>query len=200
MKNSILIILFFISGILCGALSIFSKTIVNQNIITYALYILIFFIGIGVGSNSKAWKIVKKIHFKIVFVPLSVIIGTLLGAYISSFFISDIKLKDILAIGSGFGYYSLSSVLITKFRGESLGIIAFSANIIREIITLIMTPFFAHFFGKLAPIAAGGATSMDTTLPIITKVVGKEYSVISIFNGMFLTILVPFIITFIFAI
>ena len=80
---------------------------------------------------------------------------------------------------------------------ETLGVIALLSNIMRELITLLATPIFLKYFGKLAPIAAGGATSMDTTLPIITKFSGKDYAIIAIFSGTVLTILVPFLVTFI---
>ena len=69
------------------------------------------------------------------------------------------------------------------------------ANITREIITLLFTPVIFKFFGSIAPISSGGATSMDTTLPIITKYVGKDYALISIFHGTILTILVPVIVS-----
>jgi uncharacterized membrane protein YbjE (DUF340 family) len=65
----------------------------------------------------------------------------------------------------------------------------------REIITLLAAPLFAIYFGKIAPISSGGATSMDTTLPIISKVSGKEYAMVSLFHGIVLTILVPFLVT-----
>ena len=79
-----------------------------------------------------------------------------------------------------------------------MGVIALLSNISREIITLLFTPVFARYFGKLAPISSGGATSMDTTLPIITKYIGSDYAIISIFSGVVLTILIPFLITIIF--
>jgi len=75
---------------------------------------------------------------------------------------------------------------------------ALISNISREIFTLIATPILVKFFGKLSPIASGGATSMDTTLPVIAKFSGREYAVISVFSGVVLTILVPFIITLIY--
>jgi uncharacterized membrane protein YbjE (DUF340 family) len=65
----------------------------------------------------------------------------------------------------------------------------------REFITLIGTPLLARYFGRLAPIASGGATSMDTTLPVITRSVGTDYAVISVVNGVVLTALVPLLIT-----
>ena len=40
-------------------------------------------------------------------------------------------------------------------------------SIIREIFALLGAPLFVRYFGRLSPICAGGATTMDTTLPII---------------------------------
>ena len=37
---------------------------------------------------------------------------------------------------------------------------------------------------------------MDTTLPIISNASGKEYAIPSLVHGIVLTILVPFIVTF----
>jgi uncharacterized membrane protein YbjE (DUF340 family) len=74
---------------------------------------------------------------------------------------------------------------------------ALLSNILREIITLLATPILVLYFGKLAGIASGGATSMDTTLPVITRYSGKEWSIIAVFSGVVLTILVPFLVTFI---
>jgi uncharacterized membrane protein YbjE (DUF340 family) len=156
-----------------------------------------FLVGIGIGADKNAWKILKNAKFKIILVPLTVIIGTAVGVSIVSIFLKEITLRESLAVGAGFGYYSLSSIFISRISGEALGIVALISNISREIMTLLFAPFFAKYFGKLAPISAGGATSMDTTLPIITQSVGKEYAIISVFSGIILTILVPFAVTFI---
>ena len=67
----------------------------------------------------------------------------------------------------------------------------------REVFTLLFAPLLVAVFGKLAPIASGGATSMDSTLPVVRKFSGKDYALISIYNGTVLTILVPFIVMFI---
>jgi uncharacterized membrane protein YbjE (DUF340 family) len=104
-------------------------------------------------------------------------------------------LHEALAIGSGFGYYSLSSIMISRLSGETLGVVALLANIMREMTTLLLTPLLARY-GKLAPIAAGGATAMDTTLPIITRFSGSEYGVVGVFSGLVLSIIVPFLVAF----
>jgi uncharacterized membrane protein YbjE (DUF340 family) len=136
-------------------------------------------------------------NLKIAIVPIITIIGTTIGVLFVSSIITTISFKDLLAVGYGFGYYSLSSIFITELRGEELGVVALLANVMREVITLLAAPVFVVIFGKIAPIAAGGATSMDTTLPIISKCSGKEYAVISLFHGIVLTVLVPFLVTLI---
>jgi uncharacterized membrane protein YbjE (DUF340 family) len=101
-----------------------------------------------------------------------------------------------MAVSAGFGYYSLSSVLITQYKGVELGTIALLANIIREVLTLLLAPWMVRYFGKLAPISAGGATTMDTTFPVIVKNSGKEFSVLSIYHGFITDLSVPFLVTF----
>lgn len=197
MKNSLIILLFFISGVILGLFHFLPDVMVNNDFSKYALYVLMFLVGISVGRDKSSWKAIKQYKFKIFLVPVCVIIGSLLGSLLISFLFSDLKIKEAMAVGAGFGYYSLSSIFITEISGYTLGVIALLSNILREIITLLASPLFAKYFGKLAPIASGGATSMDTTLPIIVKSSGKEYAMISVFNGIVLTILVPFFVTII---
>lgn len=195
MRSSLIILSFFVAGIIVGVYKLVPNFFIQNDHSQWALYLLMFLVGIGIGADPNSIKAFKGLSYKIIAVPIVTIIGTTLGVSIVYQFISDINFKDVLAIGYGFGYYSLSSIFITELRGEELGVIALLANIIREVITLLFAPLFAIYFGKIAPISAGGATSMDTTLPIISKVSGKEYVIVSLFHGIILTILVPFLVT-----
>ena len=194
MKGSIIILAFFITGLLAGIYNLLPEFLLENDYSLYALYVLMFLVGIGIGSNKKSIDIIKSVNFKIILVPISVIVGTYMGVTIFSLIQDKLSFIDSIAVGSGFGYYSLSSVLITEISGEQLGVIALLSNIFREIITLLFTPVFARYFGKLAPISSGGATSMDTTLPVITKYIGADYAIISVFSGIVLTVLIPFLI------
>ena len=121
-----------------------------------------------------------------------------------SFLLSRWGLFDCLAVGSGFAYYSLSSILITQLKepligaqlAAELGTIALMANILRELFALLGAPLFVRYFGRLAPICAGGATTMDTTLPIITRCCGNEQVFVSIFHGILVDFSVPFLVSF----
>lgn len=197
MKSSLIILAFFALGLVLGVTQFVPSFVIENDLTMYILYALMFFVGIGIGADTKALKVIKETKIKIILVPLCVVVGSLLGAGAVSFFFANLSAKEAMAVGAGFGYYSLSSIFITKISGEFLGTVALLSNIMRELITLVATPIFLRYFGSLAGIASGGATSMDSTLPIITAYSGKEWGIISVFSGIVLTIIVPFLVPFI---
>ena len=196
MRTSIIIVSFFIVGIAVGYLDIIPMEMFNTKLSFYVLCALMLCVGISIGSDSKTLNSFKRINPIYYLLPISTIIGTLGGCALISFMLPERTIAEIMAVGSGFGYYSLSSIFITEYKGAELGTIALLSNIIREIIALLFAPFFVKYFGKLAPIAVGGATTMDTTLPVILKFSGKEFLVVSLFSGFVLDISVPFLVTF----
>ncbi|HKK58135.1 MAG TPA: lysine exporter LysO family protein [Salinivirga sp.] len=195
MRATIYILLFFTLGLLLSWQGLLPGHLLKNDYSVYALYLLMFLVGISIGADSSAFKVIKQVKLKILLVPLATIVGTFLGMILIMPFLAEISFTDLQAIGAGYGYYSLSSIIIAEMRTETLAVIALIANVIREIITLILTPILAKKAGKLAPVNSAGATSMDTTLPVITRYVGKEYAIISVFHGTVLTILVPVIVS-----
>ena len=142
----------------------------------------------------KTLQEMTRTSLRVLLIPLAVVLGTLIGSGFVSLFLPGMSLLESLMIGAGFGYYSLSSVLITQMCGAELGVIALLANIIREMTTIFFAPYFVKFFGKLSPIASGGATSMDITLPVVQKYSGSNYVIISIVSGVVLSLLVPILV------
>lgn len=200
MKGSLIILGFFSIGLLLGFNHFIPESLIKDEYSSYALYFLMFLVGVGVGADSRALSALKSFNLRIFLVPLTTIIGTAIGVSLVYLIIPGISFKDIQAVGSGYGYYSLSSIIITETYSKSLGVVALLSNVMREITTLLAAPIIAIYFGKIAPICSGGATSMDTTLPIITKASGKEYAIVSLFHGIVLTILVPVIVSLILSI
>lgn len=196
MRGSLIIVAFFIAGLLLARWGWIPSSLSEGDVSIWALYALMFLVGISIGSDTQALKAIRGQHWKILWVPIATWAGTLAGTALASLLLPSRSLADCLAVGSGFGYYSLSSIFITEYRGAELGTIALAANIIREIITLLGAPLLVCWFGKLAPICAGGATTMDTTLPVITRFSGKEFVVVSIFHGFIVDFSVPFLVTF----
>ncbi len=197
MKGSLIILAFFVVGLIGGIYKVFPEWLLDEDLTTYALFILMFLVGISIGSDKNAFYVLRKLNFKVILVPLCVVVGSLVGTSVVSLLMSDMNVKEAMAVGAGFGYYSLSSIFIGQLHSQELGVVALLSNIFREIITLLAVPLLVKYFGKLAGIATGGATAMDTTLPIIVKFTGKEYGIIAIFSGITLTILVPVLVTMI---
>lgn len=196
MKGSLIIVGFFVLGIIFGLAGWLNVDSFSFDISFIALALLMFCVGIGVGSDFSALKSLRSQKAGLLLLPLVTIIGTLGGCALVSLLIPGRSMSDVLAVGSGFGYYSLSSIFITEYRGAELGTVALLANISREIVTLLGAPILYKLFGPLAPISSGGATSMDTTLPIITSISGKEFVVLSIYHGFVVDFSVPFLVTF----
>lgn len=195
MKGSLIIVSFFVLGIIVGLCDVIPAGLLDSDVSYCALCCLMFCVGISIGCDTSVLKSFKKVNPRLMMLPVMTILGTLAGCAAVSLILSHRQLTDCLAIGSGFGYYSLSSIFITEYRGAELGTIALLANIVREMITLLLAPMLAKRFGPLAPITAGGATTMDTTLPIIAQTSGQKYVALSIFHGFVTDFSVPFLVT-----
>ena len=191
MKGSLIIVGFFVLGTICGVCHLLPFDIAETNISYYALCALMFSVGLSVGNDPQTLKNFRSLNPRLVFLPIMTILGTLAGSAAVSLILTHRSITDCLAVGSGFGYYSLSSIFITEYRGAELGTIALMTNIIREMITLLLSPLLARVFGPLAPITSGGATTMDTTLPIITHTVGERYVALSLYHGFVVDFSVP---------
>lgn len=120
MKSSLGVVLFFAIGCLIGAISHFSTDM--HSVSMYVLYALLFQVGISIGSNKNLKGLIKELRVKMLLIPVATIAGTLLFSCLAGFLLSRWSVSECLAVGSGFGYYSLSSILITQFKEPSLGL------------------------------------------------------------------------------
>ena len=195
MKGSLIIVGFFVLGALCGVYHLIPYDFTQSKLSFYALCALMFSVGVSVGNDPQTLRNFRSLNPRLIFLPVMTILGTLAGCAVVSLFLSHRSVTDCMAVGAGFGYYSLSSIFITEYKGPELGTIALLSNITREIITLLFAPLLVRWFGNLAPISAGGATTMDTTLPIITRYSGQSFVVVSIFHGFVVDFSVHFLVT-----
>lgn len=196
MKGSLIIVGFFLLGTLCGMFHLLPSDLSQSNISFYALCALMFSVGISIGNDPQTLRNFRSLNPRLVLLPVATILGTLSAAALVSLILPHRSASECMAIGSGMGYYSLSSIFITQYKGPQLGTLALLSNILREIMTLLCAPLLVRWFGNLAPISAGGATTMDTTLPIITRTAGQQFVIVSIFHGFITDFSVPFLVTF----
>ena len=110
MKGSLIIIAFFALGIVVGL----QFSTFNFQFSTFILYALMFCVGVSIGSDTNTLKSFRSVNPRLMMLPVITIVGSLAGTAAASALLPHRHLFDCLAIGSGFGYYSLSSIFITE--------------------------------------------------------------------------------------
>jgi uncharacterized membrane protein YbjE (DUF340 family) len=155
------------------------------------LYLLLLLIGLDSSHLvfDKTW-----FSGKVLMAPLIVIAASLLAAYFLAK-IQHIPLNISLALSSGFGWFSLSGVLVGKQLGSFYGSIALLIDLFRELIGICLL----YVAGSRVPtpsIGICGATALDTTLGIIKKTCGDEYIKLAMVSGAVLSLCTPVLILF----
>lgn len=164
---------------------------------TFLLYALLFLIGVQMVRNEVDLKRAM-LHPATFFVPLLTMVGSLGGGFVVAG-LFELEAGKALSLAAGFGWYSLSGVLITEMGDPILGAAGFMINVIRESIALLAIPFLARINMPMIAIGVGGATSMDVTLPLIERSCGTSYVPLAIVNGAVLSMLVPILVPFFFS-
>ncbi|CAA7600719.1 Lysine exporter LysO [Acididesulfobacillus acetoxydans] len=155
-----------------------------------ALYFTLFSVGLDLGGSKELWREVRSLGWYVLLAPLGVAAASV-GAGMLMGKLLGWTWREGGAVGAGFGWYSLSGVLITQLDSVALGTVAFLANVFRELLSILLLPLLARRMGVLSLVAPGGATTMDTTLPVIAAVGPPEVVVIALVNGITLSALVP---------
>lgn len=167
----------------------------NSGFISPLLYLLLFFVGMQMVQHEV--NLVPLLRSPLmVLTPLCTVFGTYLGALAIPLF-TELSLRDSMAVVSGFGWYTLSGVLLSDLGSPELGAISFLSNLFRESAAFILIPLLASFsFPSIAGVTIAGATSMDVTLPLLKKSFSDSVVPLAIVHGGVITLLAPFLIPF----
>ena len=196
MRDSLIVFVFFAVGVALGYADAVPTWLLDPDLPMIILSVMVVLVSLGLGAGDNLHYMLRTFNWRMFLLPLCTIVGTLLFSALGVLVLRGFSLTDCLAVGSGFGYYSLSSIFIADLRGPELATIALLCNVMREIFTLLAAPLVARWCGPLAAVSIGGATTFDTTLPVITQAAGRPYAVVSIFHGCALDFSVPFLVTF----
>lgn len=191
MSETLLIFGCFLLGIVLGKFDWLPQVLVEHDPTLQALWMLMGLTGLVLGRDRRLGEILRSVSPRILLLPVATTAGTFAGCAICSLFLAY-GIFECLAIGSGFAYYSLSSIFITRELGMEAGAVALLANVFREILTLVFCGLLARFIGPLAIITCGGAASMDTILTVVARHGGKDWIMASIVHGVVLDFSVPF--------
>ncbi|HIZ78358.1 MAG TPA: lysine exporter LysO family protein [Candidatus Lachnoclostridium stercorigallinarum] len=184
-----------ILGILTGTFWQNGFTAVLTSGSDYILYLLMFLVGISIGLHRGLLDRLRQYHIRILVIPAGIIAGSVLGGALCGLLLG-IPLYQSTSIASGLGWYSLTGITITNLMGPRPGSIAFLSNLMREIFSFFSIPWISRHLGYFSCIAPAGATSEDTTLPMMIRYTNEETVVISVVNGVICSAAVPVLIAF----
>ncbi|HAT3665239.1 TPA: lysine exporter LysO family protein [Citrobacter freundii] len=159
----------------------------------YTLIFLLFLVGIQLRNSGMTLKQIV-LNRRGMIVAVVVVASSMLAGVINAL-ILGLPLKTALAMASGFGWYSLSGILLTESFGPVIGSAAFFNDLARELIAIMLIP---EMVGRSRSTALGlcGATSMDFTLPVLQRSGGLEMVPAAIVHGFILSLLVPLLMAF----
>lgn len=192
-----------ITAILIGVISglLFKSSFLLETVdifIKLGLCLLLFFVGIDIGNYKDLIKSLKKIKKKVIFLPITTILGSLFGGFISSLFLS-LSSSETIAISSGMGWYSFSAIELAKIDAN-LGALAFLANVFRELLAILLIPFIAKYLGGYEAISCAGAPAMDSLLPFINRNTPASMAIVSFYSGLIITFVIPILLPFLISI
>ncbi len=162
-----------------------------DGLITGLLYVSLFLIGCQLRQGNYRLRnlFFNKQGLIIAFVTVT---STLLAGWTSTL-ILHITWQQGLAVVSGFGWYSLSGILITGLGNPVLGTTAFLLDLTREIVAIVLIPFLAKVNSHMS-VGYSGATAMDFALPMLSKFHGPQIIPVCIASGFIVSVLVPILI------
>ncbi len=161
--------------------------------ITFGLSLLLVFIGLDLGLEGTLVENFRKVGLRIFVIPLVVVVSTLLGALVCSLFLS-LSAKECMAIGAGFGWYTLAPGIIIENGYVTAGAVAFLHNVMRELFSIVFVPLVARRIGYIECVGMPGAAAMDVCLPIVERSTRSEIAVYSFVSGAVLSALVSVIV------
>lgn len=159
------------------------------------LCLLLLLVGIDIGKQKNIFDELRKMGYSLLLVPVMIASGSIVGAMIGGTLIG-LPFNEAGAVGAGFGWYSLSAVMLTDYSTQ-LSALAFLSNVMRELLAIVSIPLIAKWIGYMEAVAPGGATAMDTTLPIVTQYTDSKTAVLSFVSGVLLSSMVPLLVSLI---
>lgn len=187
-------------GVICGQW-LFSIQLAQtiEFLAEYVLYLLMFAVGISIGTNKMILHKLREYNLTVLLIPFGIVVGSVTGGAICAW-ILKMPLNASVSIASGLGWYSLCGVLMDELSGAQMGAIAFLSNLFREILSFLMIPLIVKWLNPYTAIAPAGATSEDTTLPMMIKYTKEDVVVLSVLNGVICSALVPVMVNFFYAV
>lgn len=154
----------------------------------YALIFLLWLIGMQLRNSNMPLRQIL-LNRRGLVIAVVVFFSSLGGGALAAWLLG-LPWNTGLAIASGFGWYSLSGIMLTDALGPVLGSAAFFNDLLRELVAIMLIPSLIRRYTSTA-VGIGGATAMDFTLPVIQRAGSVDLVPAAIVNGFLLSLSAP---------
>ena len=162
-------------------------------LIMWLLCLLLILVGVDLGGDENIGKNFRSAGLRILAFPVVTAVGTLSGAAVCALFL-PISIKEAVAVGAGFGWYTLAPGIIMEAGMVTASAVSFMHNILRELLSIIFIPVVARKIGYAETTCMPGAAAMDVCLPIVERSTNGTVAIYSFISGLTLSFAVPIIV------
>ncbi len=166
----------------------------DSSLVSYLLYGMLFFVGMSLVQKNISFRGILS-DKAVLLLPLFTIVGSYLGALLTPL-VTPYTIKEGMGMVSGFGWYSLSGILISDLGYPILGSVSFLVNLLRESFAFFLIPLLGRLGRRYfyPAVCTAGATSMDVTLVLLTSHFGSKIIIASIYHGVVMSLVAPLLI------
>jgi len=166
----------------------------DSSLVSYLLYGMLFFVGMSLVQKDISFKGILS-DKAVLLLPLITIVGSYLGTLLTPL-VTPYTIREGLGMVSGFGWYSLSGILISDLGYPVLGSVSFLVNLLRESFAFFIIPLLGRLGRRYfyPAVCTAGATSMDVTLVLLTSHFGTKVIIASIYHGVVMSLVSPLLI------
>lgn len=191
--DSVWLCLVILAGVLLGQF-LDPEWFAVDSLSEWALMLLLLLIGIQLRNSGMKLRQILLNPWGLS-IALVVMVSSWGGGLVGAWLL-NMPLSHGLAFSSGYGWYSLSGILISDQLGPVMGSAAFLNDLARELVAIMMIPALMRRHPSCA-IGYGGATAMDFTLPVLQRSGGVAIVPVAIVSGFILSLAAPvFILAF----
>ncbi|HBF07786.1 MAG TPA: hypothetical protein DHW71_09140 [Gammaproteobacteria bacterium] len=188
--QEITVLVYLIAGFFIGQLEFLSIEDIHH--LSWGVLIVLL-VMIGLDLRVHGIHLGKAMLNKAGFIMAMVVFVSSLVAAVLIHFVSDLSLAESVAVTSGYGWYSLTGVLVTQKAGAYIGGLAFTLDICRELLVILSLPVLSRVHSAVG-VGYCGATAVDVTLPFLKKAYGIEIVPLALSSGLILSVITPVLI------
>lgn len=162
--------------------------LVADHLVLVLMHILLFLVGMDL-TLFRLRDQIRQLRLIHLWVPWLVMLGSWFGVLLSGLFI-DLDWQTRLVFANGYGWFSLSGVMVEQHLGIHFGMLALLTDLVRELMGILWVVVFGQYH-SICCVGITGTAAMDSALPLIRQATRPYIIPLALYSGVVLSLSVP---------